>query len=209
MKKLLIPLFAILALAFVSVQSFAAGPWKGRVIDAETKEPLEGAVVLAIWDRAYRTPNGDSSYFYNSKEVLTDKDGRFEIPSYRPMNFFPIISYIRGPYFTIFKPGYGNFPEHRVGPPRGLSTDAIEEFFLRETGKPGEIGWDYDREEKIKVIFGIVELPKLKTRKERLLTIRSIPPSIPNDKMPRLLESMNKERVDLGLQPSHMKRGAR
>ncbi|MBI5454323.1 MAG: carboxypeptidase regulatory-like domain-containing protein [Deltaproteobacteria bacterium] len=209
MKKLLIPLITILVLVFASAISFAAGPWKGKVIDAETKEPLEGAVVLAIWDRAYRTPTGDSSYFYNSKEVLTDKDGRFEIPSYAPINFLPIISYIRGPYFTIFKPGYGNFPEHRVGPPMDLSTDAIEEFFLRETGKSGEIDWDYDRQEKFKVTFGVVELPKLKTRKERLLTIGSIPPFIPNDKMTKLLELMNKERIDLGLQPSNVKRGVR
>ena len=27
----------------------AAGPWKGRIVDIETKEPIEGAVVLAVW----------------------------------------------------------------------------------------------------------------------------------------------------------------
>lgn len=26
------------------------GPYSGRVIDTETKEPIEGAVVLVIWD---------------------------------------------------------------------------------------------------------------------------------------------------------------
>src|SRR4030066_1175644 len=86
--------------------ALAAGPWKGRIIDIETKEPIEGAVVLAVWQRAYITPAGDNTYFYNAKEVLTDKEGRYEIPSYRPINLLPLISYIREPEFTIFNPGY-------------------------------------------------------------------------------------------------------
>lgn len=46
MKKILISVVAILVLVFARL--FIAMPWKGKVIDAETKEPLEGAVVLAI-----------------------------------------------------------------------------------------------------------------------------------------------------------------
>src|SRR4029077_13907389 len=30
---------------------FAGGPYKGKVIDAETKAPIVGAVVLAVWYR--------------------------------------------------------------------------------------------------------------------------------------------------------------
>ncbi|MBI5676512.1 MAG: hypothetical protein HZC48_11945 [Nitrospirae bacterium] len=72
----------ILGIAAEKNFSFAAaGTWKGRIIDIETKEPLEGAVVLAVWQRAYRTLAGDNTYFYNAKEVLTDKEGRFEIPA--------------------------------------------------------------------------------------------------------------------------------
>lgn len=109
-----ITIFFVLVVAFIlfSTLSMAAGPWKGRIIDIETKEPLENAVVLAVWQRAYRTPAGDNTYFYEAKEVLTDKEGRFEIPAYTSINLLPIISYIREPEFTIFKPQYGIFPEY-------------------------------------------------------------------------------------------------
>ena len=42
----------------------AAGPWRGRVIDAETKEPVQGAVVVASWERVWRTPAGGVPYVY-------------------------------------------------------------------------------------------------------------------------------------------------
>lgn len=174
-----------------SHETLTSGPWKGRIIDIETKEPLEGVVVLAVWDRAYRTLAGDNTYFYEAKEVLTDKEGRFEIPSYRPINLLPIISYIKGPEFTVFKPGY-----------LSLSGRYLDENVI---DNPAE----FKRNEKIyKLAPGVIELPKLKTRDERLGII-SLPTSIPDDKMPKLIELMNKEAVDLGLKPTHLKGGSK
>ena len=108
MKNIISSFMLILVFIFFAIPAFAAGPWRGKIIDIETKEPIEGAVVLAVWERVYRTPAGASSYFYEAKEVLTDKEGRFEIPSYTPINLVPLLSYMRGPLFTIFKPGYGS-----------------------------------------------------------------------------------------------------
>lgn len=147
----------ILALTMLSISTFAAdsyetlttGPWKGRIIDMETKEPLEGAVVLAVWERVYRTPAGPNSYFYNAKEVLTDKEGRFEIPSYKPINLLPIISYMRGPYFTIFKPGYLSI---EISLTKNVTDKVVD---LPEKGKT------------FRLSPGIMELPRLKTREER------------------------------------------
>ncbi len=203
MRQIAISFILILALTVFTIPAFAAGPWKGKVIDAETKEPIEGAVVLAVWDRNYRTPTGGSSYFYKAKEVLTDKDGGFEISVYTPINLVPIISYIDGPFFTIFKPGYGSFPKHHVSPPK-LGIDPADFFSMGKLGEEGEIGWDYEKGKKIKVTFGIVELQRLKTREERLRLLL-IPPSIPDHKMPKLIESINKEAISLGLQPTHSK----
>jgi hypothetical protein len=31
------------------LEGMTYGPYRGRVIDAETKQPLEGAVVLGVW----------------------------------------------------------------------------------------------------------------------------------------------------------------
>src|SRR3989338_3444290 len=118
MKAFTVSLMLIITCVLSATIAVASGSWKGQIIDIETKEPLEGTVILAVWDRNYRTPTGGSSYFYEAKEVLTDKEGRFEIPAYTPINLLPLISYIEGPFFTIFKPGYGNFPNHHVSPPK-------------------------------------------------------------------------------------------
>lgn len=154
-RKLLYGFLIICFLAIDSGDVYGVGPWKGRIIDIETKELLEGAVVLAVWERVYRTPAGDNSYFYNAKEVLTDKEGRFEIPAYTPINLLPIISYMRGPYFTFFKPEY-----------LSLSSVDFGDFFLEGTKEAPlerkEIGG-----KRFRFAPGVVELPKLKTREER------------------------------------------
>ncbi len=170
--------------------TFAGGPWKGKIIDIETKEPIEGAVVLAVWERAYRTPAGDNTYFYEAKEVLTDKEGNFEIPAYRPINLLPIISYIRGPNFTIFKPGYLSLSD------RYLDENIID--------KPAE----FKRDGKIyRLSPGLIELPKLKTREERLKTLPSgLMYEEAEKKVKNYMHLINVERRNLGLDPIPMER---
>ena len=73
----------------------AGGPYRGRVIDAETKQPLEGAVVLAIWET--KTP-GVAGYGYSyldSEEVLTDENGRFVVGRHPPKSLF--LAWVDGP----------------------------------------------------------------------------------------------------------------
>ena len=150
MREIIVFFIFIYVLTMTAIPALAAGPWKGKIIDIETKEPIEGAVVLAVWQRAYRTPAGDNTYFYNAKEVLTDKEGRYEIPSYRPINLLPIISYIREPEFTIFKPGY-----------LSLSSRHLDENVIDNQAEFKKNGNMY------RLSPGIIELPKLKTREER------------------------------------------
>ena len=57
----------------------AAGPWQAQVVSAETKQPLEGVVVLAWWTRHVRSFGGPGEEYRDSQEVLTNKDGRFTI----------------------------------------------------------------------------------------------------------------------------------
>ena len=61
---------------------YSGGPWRGRVIDADTKQPIEGAVVALVWNRVYDCGVGRYPYFQEAREVLTDKTGSFEIPAY-------------------------------------------------------------------------------------------------------------------------------
>ncbi len=193
--------FLTIILLFNCSAVFAAGPWKGKVIDIETKEPLDGAVVLAVWERVYRTPAGDNSYFYEAKEVLTDKEGRFEIPAYTPINLLPLISYMRGPHFIIFKPAY-------------LSIEWWhEEYFLEgSTKKAVELP---EREKTFRISANLLELPKLKTREERIKVLPSIPGVfyesgfsgklrrvVPEEKIKNLIRLLNIEEKELGLEPT-------
>jgi hypothetical protein len=168
-------------LTLLVVITGCAGPWKGRILDAETKEPLEGTVVLAVWQRVYRTPAGGNSYFYEAKESVTNKSGEFEIPSYTPINLLPLISYIRGPEFTIFKPGYGSL--------NGL---ALAGFFTEE--KSEEQYYEL-RGAKYKFASGVIELPLLRTWEARNSANMISPYSdIPQAKWPLLKKLLDKEK---------------
>ncbi len=71
----------------------------GKVVDAETGKPVDGAVLLVEWLKTkgmigltYRTTA-------KAVELFSDKDGNVIIPGY----FNP---FAEGPYITIYKPGY-------------------------------------------------------------------------------------------------------
>ena len=78
-----------------------------------------------------------------------------------------------------------------------LSLPALEDFFSGKVGTEGEVAWDFEKE---KVTFGIVELPKLKTREERINSLPSIA-GLPSRKMQNLIRLFNEEAVSLGLKP--------
>ena len=80
--------------------------FKGRVVDIDTKQPIEGAVVVAIYYKStLNPPAGSYSNVIHVKETLTDKDGRFRFPAYTTL-IHPL-SYSGNCEFLIYKPGYG------------------------------------------------------------------------------------------------------
>jgi hypothetical protein len=120
-------MFLLIPLSETYADLYSGGPWRGRVIDAETKQPIEGAVVAVTWHRVYDCGVGRYPYFQEAREVLTDKTGSFEIPAYvekRSKSFWRLKDLgdlkaglicsgpvIREPEFIIYKPLYGNFPD--------------------------------------------------------------------------------------------------
>ncbi|MEW6001106.1 MAG: hypothetical protein AB1638_00420 [Nitrospirota bacterium] len=129
------PIFFIILIISFSVSSaelYSGGPWGGRVIDADTKEPIEGAVVVAIWRREYDSfpDRGAGIFLHEIKETLTDKDGQFEIPAYvesgkdrqlwkekdlegsQLLKLAFIEPKIRKPEFIIYKPSYGAYEDY-------------------------------------------------------------------------------------------------
>ena len=176
--------------------------FKGKVIDAETKEPIEGAVVVVVYHKTSMGIAESYSVTINVKEALTDKNGEFYIPSYTTL--IQPLSWENMANFIIFKPGYGNFPVYQRTP-SGIKPKDEEIFFSRETGKEGELEMWIDGEKQpelktIKVTFGVVELPKLKTREERekALSIPNLPLEFTCYKIKNLVRLLGEEYVNLG-----------
>lgn len=83
----------------------ASGPWKGQVVDLETKQPLQGVVVLAVWHKYWPDWDGLPAFGYvASEQVITDKDGQFTIKARSFIPSDPIV--LEEPEFHFFKPGY-------------------------------------------------------------------------------------------------------
>ena len=86
-------------------------PFEGKVIDTETKEPIEGAVVLAVYYFTAHTIAGSNSYVEDGQETLTNKEGKFKLP--RKRRWFVLHRGYPEGKLVIFKPGYGVFPRHQ------------------------------------------------------------------------------------------------
>jgi hypothetical protein len=143
--------------AFASSASiyYSDGPWSGRIIDADTKVPIEGAVVVAVWYKVYSTPTGDSSYFFDAVEALTDKDGKFFLPKFKALNLLPIIRRIEGPNFIVYKPEYAVFP--------GFGAQHFDKYFPTSPLRVGN-----SRRAELFKKGVVIELPKVKRWIERI-----------------------------------------
>ena len=91
---------ALLLLLLCSTSGCATTAKTFRVLDAETRKPIEGAVALAEWIDVEGVPG--LSYTNTAKivEAVTDKNGFFQIPA--------IIGTlaIQDPHIKVYKPGY-------------------------------------------------------------------------------------------------------
>ncbi len=161
---------------------FAKGPYRGRVIDTDTKQPIEGAAVLAVWYSVTPTIGDKVDTYLDAEETLTDKDGRFVIGKHAPISFRP--GWVRGPDITIFYPGYGSYPRYHAAPKVPLG-GTVE---LREMMAKKEL---------------TIELRHLTTREERRRIVEGAIPltEIPLKEIPNLGGLVNIERKALGIPP--------
>ncbi len=73
-------------------------PISGRVIDAETNQPLEGAVVMVEWTKKHGVID-PSTESYKVVETVSDKEGKVRIGGcYSP--------FVQAPHVTVYKKGY-------------------------------------------------------------------------------------------------------
>jgi len=177
-------LVVIVAVALGLSACAASGPYRGRVVDAETKQPLVGAVVLVYWNRL--TPglgHGPVGRFLDAEETLTNIHGEFLVAEDPPIVWAPWAWRSR-PYFTIFLPGYAFFPRHARTIPPYMETGYDELLKIME---------------KQHVVF---ELPRLVDRDARAKTVLMADPLVvPYASIPLLVQSLNEERRRLYLPP--------
>lgn len=154
------------------------GPYRGQMLESQTKTPLAGAVVVALWRRDRVYPFQVNSEHYAVRETVTDSDGRFVMEVRDIEDGAPRRT--RKPEFLVFLPGYGAFP-HRYTSPKGFLAELFEGAGT------------------------IVEVPRLETREERLNNLSSFGPhrlsETPEKDLPRLMKAVDDERIALGLDP--------
>jgi hypothetical protein len=173
------------AFMFFSTTVYGA-TFHGKVIDADTKEPIEGAVVVASWLEETATPTGPSTRLKDVKETLTDKNGEWVIKGPKGRdggNITAIFTFLTGTYYTlppefiVFKPGYCSYPA-------GFGIDACK-------GKMKT--YNFIKSENI---GEIVELPKL-TIRDREILLRNIPfiPFEDDEKIPIFKQLVEQDMV--------------
>jgi len=182
----LVSLISLVLLLGAQPMAEAAGPWQAQVVSGDTKQPLEGVVVLAFWTRHVRSLGGPSEEYRDSQEVLTNKDGRFTIESRRFFSLNPLV-FFRGPFVAMFKSGYGDY---------------------EWPGYQGSETWPKEKREALRTeaqllqLDGIVlEMPRLSTadqRKEYLKRLGVAIVTVPVEKRPLLQKALEDERKALG-----------
>lgn len=182
-------LLALSVLLSSPPSSHAGGPWKARVIDAETKQPLQGMVVVALWKKYVPTPGTLGIFSYvDSVEMVTGGDGQFVVAERKPSTADSHI--LDQPDFSLFKPGYGEW--RFQGEEAWWKLDPAEKKKRYE-----EAGRQFESR-------GVtIEMQPLKTREERLkfyqTPVRRQPNLAPPDKIRRWTDAQQTERKYLGL----------
>jgi hypothetical protein len=174
---LIVPLVGV-GMAKVGWILYTGGPYRGQVLDAETRQPLEGAVAFFKWDRRVYSLVEPKTRFLSAVEVLTDKEGRFHVPWFVGTSLTPF-SIVLKPTWFVYYPGYKS--EQVVVTPRtGISLKDPTLIFKR----------------------------RILDREERLRSVNVLPGGVPDETMPNLIRLMNKERTALGLKPVHVLPGS-
>ncbi len=129
------------------------GTYSGKIVDADTKEPIEGVVVLGTWSTVAHTVAGGVHSYYDAREAVTDKNGDFAITGMG----LKIMSNLEPMNFLIFKAGY-----EYIGP-------AHWESLREDVPLSGKIKWDENKP--------IIPLKSLTMEERRKQSGPSGPPS--------------------------------
>ena len=161
------------------------GPYVGQVVDAETRAPIEGAVVVASWWRDRVWPGGTTSERYAAREVLTNREGRFVLDATQLEERAP--GGTLRPTFTVFFPGYAGYPS---------ASPRVRWIFREQNGfTEGEFS-------PRGIVVGLPRLATPWVRKDHAGSLDPFSASEdPFREVPEFMRLINREAVSVGLQP--------
>jgi len=138
----------LLSIGTIATAEIHAAPFQGKVVDAETGEPLEGTVIVAVWYRPVFGLCMDScTTYHDAAEAVADAGGNFSIDL--SMGWLAIRRTI-----VIYKPGYhapGYFTYpwiHSADGPQPSNGEIIRLIKIKRRDDPrvneSSIGWCTD-----------------------------------------------------------------
>lgn len=153
------------------------GPFQGKILDADTKEPIEGVVVLIEW---YELHFFAGATFYDAQEILTNKNGEFYIPGILVFN--PVVRLRAEAGTIIYKSGYYGIhvPWKALLKPWGEPIVGTKKTYVLEV-----------KDEK-----PIIMLKKITDPDERWDSVNRANPGshLPDEKKMLLMEEINREK---------------
>jgi hypothetical protein len=154
--------------------------YRGKVVDAETGQPLEGAVFVIVWNKKPGITMNGPQYFHSAREALTDAKGEFSVDGSPGIDWNPFTYIVKNPSVAIFMPGYGPFP---VGHVKDVPVDELQKAMTE--------------------VFTIIKLPKLRTQQEMRRFASpgtlQISTGTPYEEIPNLIRLINAHRKLAGL----------
>jgi len=154
-------------------------PYAGRVVDKETGEPIEGAVVVAEYWMETPSPAGPGHAKLTWRETVTDWDGRFRIPFLFTTYQSPFFYLVRKPEIYVLALGYGRL------------CDRYGSDYL----------FDYDSNGDL-----VARLIRRRSRQEAWDDVgECYPYNCPIKTCPKLFEIVDTEYVEVGLDPLYYK----
>jgi hypothetical protein len=160
---------------------------EGEIVDFDTKQPIAGVVVMAVWTTdVFRLTIEPKTEYYDYFETLTDETGTFKIPG-KGMVFFKKIN---PPKVLIFKSGYG-----------AMHLNDLGVYFKRDSPFRDRVKWV---EGKPVISF---RKESVAERKKTIQRLRGIPfnemavPGMPEEKYRLYKEQVTNEYHALGMTP--------
>jgi len=112
-------IFSLAVGASAAPAFYSGAEIRGWVVDAETKQPLEGVHVVAQWRLNTGLIHGEHVTRLQILETVTDARGEYYLPPWgpKPRPFLSVLEWGFDPILTFFKPGYRPDGRDNYGPP--------------------------------------------------------------------------------------------